>query len=130
MTLIQVSSDPFKVDEPFTILAFTVGEHFAMHPNIMVGEDGELELDTAEWLLHHIPSGKPVMTLHQADPIEWPGEPRALDPRSIRRFVAWLESRLDCSGPEIDYSQLSDADRKEISLFRHEPNHFTPGDAA
>lgn len=130
MSLIQIPCPLDLPGEQITILASTIGEHFAISPGIDADDNDELHLDTATWLLLHRPSGKIAMELFQSDPVEWPGEPRALDPRSVRRFVEWLESRLDCSRPVIDFTQLSDEERKEISLFRIEPNHYTPGEAA
>lgn len=126
MSLIQIPAPSNILGDEFTILASTIGEHFAISPNIEIDGNDEIHFDTAAWTLHHLPSGKIAAQLFQADPHEWPGEPRALDPRSIRRFVAWLESRIDCSNPDVDFGQLSDEDRKKVSLFRHEPNYFDP----
>ncbi|MGW5519065.1 hypothetical protein [Nocardia africana] len=126
MSLINIPAPPNVTDETFTILASTVGDHFAVYPSVSVGADGELRLDTEVWVLHHRPSGMVAFELFQSDPMEFPGEPRAIDMRSVRRFVQWLESRIDCSTPDVDFTTLSAEDRKHISWFRSEPNHYNP----
>lgn len=123
MTLID-----FPVND-IHVTATTIGEHCALHPAIMVDQEtGELSLDTVNWSLVHVPSGKQLSCLYQSDPVEWPGEPRALNPLKVAAFVGWLETRLDLSDPDVEFSALTDDDRRVISDFYGDPNYFTaPG---
>lgn len=107
------------------VTATTIGNHWAVHPAILIDEDTkELSLDSETWCLEHRPSGKLAFQMFQSDPIEFPGEPRALDLSRVQAFVEWLESRIDCSTPDLDFSQLSEEDRRTVSEFRGDPNYF------
>lgn len=123
MTLISLRVNDIHVT------AMTIGEHFALSPAILVDQEtGELSFDTATWYLHHRPSETVATQLHQSDPYEFPGEPRAISPIKAAAFVKWLESRIDCSDPKFDLSGLTHEDQRVIGDFNNDPNYFTvPG---
>lgn len=119
MALIQI-----EVRE-VTVTAEKVGDHFAIHPAIMRNEDtGDFALSSDTWDVEHLPSNRHVFHVHQEDPVEYPGEPRAVDLDKVREFLAWLEDQADWSVSEPDLSALSDETRRAIAVFRSDPNYF------
>jgi hypothetical protein len=95
--------------------------HFAVCPAVLQDEDTrELFLDASTWVIHHIPSDKTLMVLHEADPIEWPGHPLAVDLDIMRDFLEWFEPFADWSQhePTVD---LSDADKRIYMDFQADP---------
>jgi|GEM_PF-5860716 len=74
---------------------------FAIHPAVQVDQDsGEFFLCADTWVINHLPSGRDLMMLHEADPIEWPGNPLAIDMAKVRDFLNWLYQFADWSLPE------------------------------
>lgn len=113
-----------RIKDGVKVTATTIGKYFALHPAVMVDtETGELSLDTEAWYLQHLPSGTLALHLHQTDPLEFPGEPRALGKVKVEEFVAWLEKRVDCSASELDLSRLTEDDRRLLTDFSHDPNY-------
>lgn len=113
-----------RIKEGVQVTATTVGKYFALHPAVMVeDETDELSLDTEAWYLQHLPSGTLTLHLRQGDPLESPGEPRALSQRKVEEFVAWLEKRVDCSASELDLSKLTEDDRRLLMSFNYDPNY-------
>lgn len=119
MTLIQVPLGDT------TITADKLGNHFAIHPGVMVDKDTkELTFNAGCWMVRHLPSDKQLFVLHQDDPIECPGEPRALDIDKARAFIEWFETRIDCSAEEPDFTSLSEDDRRILFTFQGDPNYW------
>ncbi|MEE2058955.1 hypothetical protein [Rhodococcus artemisiae] len=122
MTLIQLNV------RDVTVTAEKVGEHFAIHPAILHNEDtGDFTLSSDHWDIQHLPSNKSVMFVHQEDPVEYPGEPRAVDLDKVRTFLGWLEQQADWSCESPDLSVLPKETRMTIALFRADPNYHELG---
>jgi hypothetical protein len=119
VTLISI----FVPGDKVQVTGTTVGEHFALHSSIAVNATGEFSLEVGSWDLHHIPSGRCMLTLWQSDPLEYPGEPRMLNQLKVEAFVKWLEGRIDCSVANPDFSTLSEADQRIFQVFRNDPNY-------
>lgn len=74
--------------------------HFAIHPAILRDQDsGEFCLSGDTWVIHHLPSGSDLMMLHESDPVEWPGNPLAINLDVVRDFIGWLDQFADWSSP-------------------------------
>lgn len=121
MSLIEIISQDTRV------IATTLSDHFAMHPAIMRDDKtGELHLDTAVWTLVHRRSGQAVATIHQEDRHTFPGEDLAIDEDKVIKFVTWLESIVDCTGPAApDWTALTPEQMKVVSLWHDNCNDFT-----
>lgn len=110
-----------------TITADKLGNHFAIHPGVMVDKDTkELTFNAGCWMVRHLPSDKQLFVLHQDDPIEYPGEPRALNIDKARAFIEWFETRIDCSVEEPDFTTLAFEDTRILHNFQGDPNYWTP----
>lgn len=120
MSLIEITNV-----EGTTVTATTISEHFAMHPAVMVEEEsGELHLDTSTWMLVHRHSQQAVAQIRQEDRYEFPGEDAAINPEKVAKFVAWLESILDCSVAQPDWRSLTAEQQKLVSLWRDNCNDW------
>jgi hypothetical protein len=121
MTLVRLELVGEK-DDRLTVTADKLTDHFAMHPAIMVDTDtGEKFLNPAVWSLTHIASGKEVVKLYQEDPIECPGEPRAVDPDVAAEFAKWLEQQTNW---DAEVPNVSTDVYRQLFLYQGGINHW------
>lgn len=96
--------------------------HFAVHPAIMRhNEAGEFFLCADTWVIHHLPSKRDLMMLHESDPIEFPGNPLAINLDVVREFLTWLDQFADWSKAEPQPEFPTDADKQAYRLFSTSP---------
>lgn len=96
--------------------------HFAIHPAVLRDKDsGGFFLSADTWVIHHLPSGSDLMMLHESDPLEFPGNPLAIDLDKVREFIGWLDQFADWSQAEPKPEFANAADRQAYGLFSASP---------
>ncbi|MFV8142242.1 hypothetical protein ACNQR7_32145 [Mycolicibacterium senegalense] len=98
-----------------------VGEqigHFVVHPAITRDTaSGEFFLSADTWVIHHLPSRTDLMMLHEADPVEWPGHPLAIDMEVVRDFLEWLDQFADWSAEQPKPAFAAESDKQAYRQF-------------
>ncbi|MCV7174877.1 hypothetical protein [Mycolicibacterium sphagni] len=105
-----------------TVTAEQIG-HFVVHPAILHNiETGEFFLSADTWSIQHVPSGSLLMQIHEADPLECPGNPLAINLDIVRDFLAWIEPFTDWSQADLQPPTFpTDEDRMAWGLFAASP---------
>ena len=122
MTIIQLDI-PNDEGQTVTLSAVQMTEHLAVAPCIMVNCDTDtLTLNPAVWMVVHVPSGRLVTFVQEEDPVEFPGEPRAIDLEKVRAFAEWLEPQCDWDSED---RRLSRDAVRQIAISRDYINGWT-----